>query len=149
MFARLGAELEILKQVQGAPEKARELVKNRPELADSTLFEFLVALLWKRNGWSSVSFVPESPSAKTPDLVAQSGGSRWAIECKRLAKKSDYSTRERMNRLKLWRPLCLVEFKPVAAQPFTQNVKQALGAPAVLKGEHNVVSVAHQLAPAP
>ena len=43
----------------------------------------------------------------------------------------------------------LVEFKPVAAQPFTQNVKQALGAPAVLKGEHNVVSVAHQLAPAP
>ena len=105
VFARLGAELEILKQVQGAPEKARELVKNRPELADSTLFEFLVALLWKRNGWSSVSFVPESPSAKTPDLVAQSGGSRWAIGCKRLAKKSDYSTRERMNWLKLWRPL--------------------------------------------
>ena len=32
--------------------------------------------------------------------------------------------------------LGLVEFKPVAAQPFTQNVKQALGAPAVLKGEH-------------
>ena len=25
VFARLGAELEILKQVQGAPEKAREL----------------------------------------------------------------------------------------------------------------------------
>ena len=88
-----------------ASEKARELVRNQPNLADSTLFEFLVAILWKRNGWSVVSFVPESASAKTPDLLARSAGSQWAIECKRLAKSSDYSTRERAKWLRLWRPL--------------------------------------------
>ena len=105
VFARLGAELEVLRQVDGATEKARELVRNRPNLADSTLFEFLVAILWKRNGWSVVSFVPESASAKTPDLLARSAGSQWAIECKRLAKSSSYSTRERAKWLRLWRPL--------------------------------------------
>ena len=105
VFARLGAELKVLKQVKGAPEKARNLVLKWPGPADSVLFEFLVAILWKRNGWPSVSFVPESPPAKTPDLIATSENSRWAIECKRLAKKSDYSTRERTKWLKLWRPL--------------------------------------------
>ena len=105
VFARLGAELEVLTQVGRVPEKVTELVSNQPHLADSTLFEFLVAILWKRNGWSTVSFVPESASAKTQDLVAQSGSSRWAIECKRLAKQSNYSMRERTKWLKLWGPL--------------------------------------------
>ena len=105
VFARLGAELDLFKEVEGATEKARDLVQNRPELADSTLFEFLIATLWKRNGWPAVSFVPESATAKTPDLIARSGKSRWAIECKRLSKGSSYSAREREKWLRMWRPL--------------------------------------------
>ena len=105
VLARLGSNLDLLTQVDGAVEKAKKLVRDKPEFADSTLFEFLIAILWKRNGWPAVSFVPESASTKTPDLVAESRNSRWAIECKRLSKKSGYSTREREKWLRLWRPL--------------------------------------------
>ena len=105
VFARLGSDLELLTQIEGAAEKAGDLMRGKSESADSTLFEFLIAILWKRNGWPAVSFVSESASTKTPDLIAGSGNSRWAIECKRLAKKSDYSTREREKWLQMWRPL--------------------------------------------
>ena len=105
VLARLGSNLDLLTQVDGAVDKAKKLVRDKPEFADSTLFEFLIAILWKRNGWPAVSFVPESASTKTPDLVAESRNSRWAIECKRLSKKSGYSTREREKWLRLWRPL--------------------------------------------
>ena len=105
IFERLGTDIDSLMQISGVDKKTRNLLHNNPEAVDSTLFEFLVALLWHRNGWSDVSFVTESPFEKTPDLIASSGSSQWAIECKRLSKKSGYSSLEREKWLKLWRPM--------------------------------------------
>ena len=102
VLSRLGSDLDFLAQVGGISEKMNELVTNRPHHADSTLFEFLVAILWKRNGWSDVWFEPESASRKSQDLFAQSGRSRWAIECKRLSKNSEYSSKEREKWLRMW-----------------------------------------------
>lgn len=105
VFIRLGSNLDLLEQVGGVSEKVNELVTKRPDQADSALFELLVAVLWKRNHWTEVWFEPESASKKSQDLYAQSGNTKWAIECKRLSKNSEYSTRERKKWLRMWLPL--------------------------------------------
>ena len=105
VFSRLGSDLDLLTQVGGVSEKVNELMTNRPDQVDSTLFEFLVAILWKRNGWSDVWFEPVSALKRTQDLYAQSGRSKWSIECKRMSKSSQYSTQEREKWLRMWLPL--------------------------------------------
>lgn len=62
----------------------------------------LVALLWKRNGWQDVSFIPEAPPEKRPDIRAASDRDEWFIECKRLNGTSEYSKKERKKWLKMW-----------------------------------------------
>jgi hypothetical protein len=67
------------------------------------LFELLIALIWKRNGWE-VEFLEEAPPAKRPDLRAIRGTDEWFIECKRLSKSSEYSEKERDKWLAMWSP---------------------------------------------
>ena len=69
---------------------------------DGGLFELLVALLWKRNGYPTVEFIPERPPQKSPDILARSGREEWFVECKRLRKSSAYSEREREKWLTMW-----------------------------------------------
>lgn len=108
IFERLGTDFDLLRQIGGIDEKIRTLVsfgkRNIPE-PDSVLFEVLVALLWKRNGWEDVSFVPEAPPEKRPDITATSRNTEWFIECKRLNGASEYSEMERQKWLKMWRHL--------------------------------------------
>lgn len=105
IFERLGTDFELLRQIGGIDEKIKNIVsfgkRNIPE-PDSELFEILVALLWKRNGWEDVSFVPVAPPEKRPDIRAVSGNKEWFIECKRLNGTSEYSKRERQKWLKMW-----------------------------------------------
>lgn len=105
IFERLGTDFELLRQIGGIDEKVSNLLsfgqRNIPE-PDSVLFEILVALLWKRNGWEDVSFIPESPPEKRPDIRVASGNTEWFIECKRLNGTSDYSEKERQKWLKMW-----------------------------------------------
>lgn len=108
IFERLGTDFDLLRQIGGIDEKIKNLVsfgkRNIPE-PDSVLFEVLVALLWKRNGWEDVSFVPEASPEKQPDIRAASRNTEWFIECKRLNGTSEYSERERQKWLKMWRHL--------------------------------------------
>ncbi len=108
IFERLGTDFELLRQIGGIDEKVSNLLsfgkRNIPE-PDSVLFEILVALLWKRNGWEDVSFIPEAPPEKSPDIKVASGNTEWFIECKRLNGTSDYSKEERQKWLKMWQHL--------------------------------------------
>ena len=103
IFEWLGKNFELINQIGGVDEKVKNLLllgnKTDP---DSLLFEILVALLWKRNGWEDVSFIPEAPPNKRPDIRVGSGNTEWFIECKRLNGRSEYSEKEREKWQKMW-----------------------------------------------
>lgn len=105
IFQRLAEDMELLLRLGGVEDKRTRLMGVDRANPDSGLFEVLVGLLWKRNGWKNVTFVPEAPPHKRPDLEAASKRKHWAIECKRLAKSSAYSDAEREKWLRMWRPL--------------------------------------------
>lgn len=69
---------------------------------DSGLFEILVALRWLKSGWNEVELIPAASSEKSPDIRAASKRQEWLIECKRLAKSSEYSIKERESWLRMW-----------------------------------------------
>lgn len=105
LFCRLGTDFEQMRSIRGIDQRVERILWNEAANPDSGLFEILVALLWKRNGWPEVEFVPESSSRKTADLRAISKEAEWAIECKRLSQSSGYSQQEREKWLRMWRPL--------------------------------------------
>lgn len=97
IFKRFGLDLELLQSINGVDKRIRELVKKRMAEADALLFELLVALVWKKNGYE-VSFLEEKKGTKTPDLMAEKNGEVWHIECKRQSKTSDYTYLETAKR---------------------------------------------------
>lgn len=99
IFFALGKELEAVKGINGIEEKIKRLMKKEKAQADSIFFEILTAVSWVKNGWQ-VSFIPEAPNEKSPDLLATKDGEEWFIECKRL-NGSDYSNNERVKWLKM------------------------------------------------
>lgn len=104
IFKRLGIDFDHLRRVKRVEERVSRLVAAERGRADSGLFEILVALCWSKNGWKEVELITEAPPARTPDIRAASAGRReWFIECKRLAKSSAFSEREREKWLKMWR----------------------------------------------
>jgi len=104
IFKRIGIDLDIIQSIADVDARVGNLLFPNKINADSGLFELLAALLWARNGWK-VSFIKEDPRKKTPDFKASSNGDEWYIECKRLAKSSRYSLREREKWLSMWRHL--------------------------------------------
>ena len=101
IFKRIGADFEILKSISGIDDRVNKMIFSRRNDPDSGFFELTTALLWARNGWK-VSFIQESPPEKKPDFKAISNTNEWYIECKRLAKSSDYSLKEREKWLSMW-----------------------------------------------
>jgi hypothetical protein len=108
IFERLGTDFELLQQIGGIDKKIKELLFSKENMPDQVLFEILVALLWKRNGWENVSFIPEAPPEKRPDIRAASENNEWIIECKRLNGSSKYSEKEQKEWLRMWR--CLRDY---------------------------------------
>ena len=102
IFKRLGADLGLLKRIGGVEERVQRLLGGERAQPDGGLFELLVALLWKRNGYPTVEFIPECPPGKSPDILARSAREEWFVECKRLQKSSAYSERERQKWLAMW-----------------------------------------------
>lgn len=102
VFRRLGSELDLLRTVKGIDAKADFLLNNPKSQPDSTLFEMLIALLWKRNGWTDVEIIPADPAAKSPDIHAARGAEEWFIETKRMTTNSGYSLKERDKWLRMW-----------------------------------------------
>ena len=104
VFKRFGADLDLLRSIRGVEDRVERLLGSDRGQPDGGLFELLIALVWKRNGYSTVEFIPETPTRKTPDFLARSDREEWFVECKRLHKRSEYSEREREKWLIMWSP---------------------------------------------
>lgn len=94
-FASIGRSLELLKQAEGLSARVERLVHRNTKDTDNCLFELLVVTCYVRNGWS-VEFIPEDRSNKTPDFKATKGSEEYLVECKRLAKVTEYAETERL-----------------------------------------------------
>jgi len=105
LMKALGRHLDLLCQIRGIEGRVQRLATYERRDPDSGIFEILVALCYLRNGWSSVRFVPESPTSKTYDLEVSEKHRSLAVECKRMAKSSQYSIEEREHFQRMWRPL--------------------------------------------
>jgi hypothetical protein len=92
-FAAIGRHLNLAQQVKGIEERLRDSLNQRRNQPDSTLFEMLVAICYRRNGWD-VRLLPEE-SGKTPDMEVHKDDFALLVECKRLAKVTEYGERER------------------------------------------------------
>lgn len=112
-LTRIGKELPGMLSVKGAEDRAARMMTSDKQQPDGAIFELLVGLGWKRNGWATVEFVPEKRGiARTPDLIASRPRSTWAVECKRLV-PSTYAKNERSIGMKLAEPvhaLCLERY---------------------------------------
>ncbi len=109
-LTRIGKELPLLMSVKDVEDRAARIMLTERRQPDSGIYELLVALAYRRGGWHRVEFVPETPGrGRTPDLHVFRKGSRWAVECKRLA-PSSYAAGEKLRGTLLAEPvhaLCL------------------------------------------
>ncbi len=104
-FSAIGRNIEELKKVRGIEDRLRELLIDRNNQPDSTLYDLVVAATYLRNGWN-VSFIKETPGkGKTPDFMIWKGNICFQVECKRLQKTAEYSEAERQEWIKRWKPL--------------------------------------------
>lgn len=103
-FTRFALDFETLIAIPGAEERAARLATRDRAQPDGGLYELLVALAYRRNGWQ-VEFVPEKPGiSRTPDFIARQNRRRWAVECKRID-RSLYHQRERKIGQRLSQPV--------------------------------------------
>ena len=104
-LTRIGKELPLLLSVKGVEQRAARMMLADRRQPDSSIYELLVALAYRRGGWGRVEFVPETPGhGRTPDLHVFRPRSRWAVECKRLV-PSPYAAREKVRGMKLADPV--------------------------------------------
>lgn len=104
-FSAIGRNIEQLKMARGIKDRLHELLIDRNNQPDSTLYELVVVATYLRNGWN-VSFIKETPGKwKTPDFMAWRGNICFQVECKRLQKTADYSEAERQEWIRRWIPL--------------------------------------------
>jgi hypothetical protein len=103
-FTRIGEELTTILSIPGAETRAARLMNGDRSQPDGGLFELLVALAYRRNGWET-EFAPERPGvARTHDIDVRKGRRRWAVECKRMD-RSSYDAREKTRGEELARPV--------------------------------------------
>lgn len=96
LMRRLGQLLPDFRQIEGAEERAAQLMTKNLSQPDDGIYELLVAGAYRRRGWEKVSFVPETPGlGKRHDLLVDRPRSHWAAECKR-AGRSGYAREERL-----------------------------------------------------
>ncbi|MNK22360.1 hypothetical protein D3C87_406350 [compost metagenome] len=93
-FAAIGRYVDELKNVPGIDDRLSELLNQRQNSPDSTLFEICVVALYLKNGWK-VRFLKEQMDRKTPDIEIEKNGKIFFVECKRLAKVPGYADAER------------------------------------------------------
>lgn len=103
-LTRIGRELDRLRAIPGAEERAARLMTGERGAPEPAIYELLVALAWSRHGWDT-RFVPEVPGGpRTPDLYVSRSRRNWAVECKRVT-RSVYARNERNHGLALAAPV--------------------------------------------
>lgn len=103
-LTRIGRELDRLRAIPGADERAARLMTGERGSPEPGVYELLVALAWSRHGWDT-AFVPEVRGGPpTPDLLVSRPRRRWAVECKRVT-RSAYAHNERNHGLALAAPV--------------------------------------------
>ncbi|HZG29189.1 MAG TPA: hypothetical protein VE079_12070 [Ensifer sp.] len=104
-LTRIGKELPTMLSVKGSEERAARMMTTEKSQPDGPLFELLVGLAWKRNGWNEVEFLQEKRGiARTPDLLVSKPRTTWAVECKRMV-PSQYAKSERAIGMELANPV--------------------------------------------
>ena len=77
------------------------MMSSQRKQPDGPLFELLVGLAWKRNGWDNVEFLTEKRGGpRTPDILVSKARRAWAVECRRMV-SSTYAKEERLRGMKL------------------------------------------------
>lgn len=105
VMTRLGEEFALLNTVLGIDARAHRLMNGEKRQPDAALFELIVALAYRRSGWSRVAFVPEERGGpRSHDLDVERGRSRWAAECKRMM-PSSYAAMEKARGDELAKPV--------------------------------------------
>lgn len=99
-FAGLGARWQHAHRVIGLDRKLDEMLKAHRKQPDGHFFEVLVALAYAEKGWD-VTFIDEGPG-KTPDMRIVRGSQEFYVECKRMARRTEYAEKERDQFLRLW-----------------------------------------------
>ena len=94
IMTRLGKELDRLSTVAGVEDRAARLMLSERRQPDAGLFEMLVALAYRRSGWSATFVAEQRGGARTPDLHVSRPRRHWAAECKRMM-PSPYTEREK------------------------------------------------------
>ncbi len=105
LFSIIGQHLDLLQKAHGVEELIQRMLTSEKDNPDSALFELLVGLVYLRNFWKKVTFLPPLKSNKSPDILAESSTKFYYVECKRLSKSSTYSEKERKIWLKMSQPL--------------------------------------------
>lgn len=94
IFNLLGGFVDYFNEISGANDRAYELMTTKRKKPDDTIFELLIAGMYKREGISEVSFISEKPGVtKTPDLLLKSERGVYEVECKRV-NRTNYEKEE-------------------------------------------------------
>lgn len=99
-MAAIGSRWQHAYKVEGINRKLDALLKNQRAEPDGILFEVLVALAYAEAGWD-VTLIEEGPG-KTPDMRVKRGPQEFFVECKRLARTTQYANDERTAFLRQW-----------------------------------------------
>lgn len=89
-FVSIGRDLELIRDIKNIEHVVRKFLNPKNINPETEIFELLVALLYKRNSYKNIEFIPEG-STPSPDLKLRNSEHDMFIECKKIAKTSDFS----------------------------------------------------------
>lgn len=102
-LSAFGRKLDAMLAIGNVDERISRLVREvRDQDPDQGLFELFVGASYVEDGWS-VEALPEA-ATKTPDFEIERGLVRFEVECKRLARRGEYTELERDAWLRQWEP---------------------------------------------
>ncbi len=120
-LSAFGRNIPAIKQIVGVEARLSSLVRRlKNQDPDQALFELLVGAAYVREGWT-VTAIPETGAAKTPDFLVAKANETYEVECKRLSRRADYTTLERDAWLRQYKPVSEWLFRNGYAWVLTVN----------------------------
>lgn len=124
-LSAFGRKLDAILSIGNVDERISRLIREvKHQDPDQVLFELLVGASYVEEGWS-VDALPET-ATKTPDFEIKRGFVRFEVECKRLARRGDYTELERDAWLRQWEPAARWLFENKLSFIFTILIHEEL-----------------------